>query len=378
MNAILQDNNTAVGSVLYMAMELSHQKWKLGFSNSEKIRVRTIDARDWVALKAEIQLAKTKLHCSAEGRVMSCYEAGRDGFWIHRALVAESIENHVLDSASIEVSRRKRKVKTDKVDAVALLKLLIRFANGEKTALHCIRIPTVEDEDQRRLTRERDRLIKERGAHSARIKSLLIAHGISLDNISDLPKLLLKMTAPIIGYDIPMDLKAELKREYQRYVLVDNQTKELERLQIDRAKAQGIPAMQNIQHLRSLKGVGWQSSWILTMEFFNWRKFRNAKQLASCAGLTPTPYDSGSSIREQGISKAGNKRIRKLMVELSWLWLRYQPNSQLSKWFEKRFGSGGSRMRRIGIVAVARKLLISLWRYLETGAIPEGAVLKVI
>ena len=150
------------------------------------------------------------------------------------------------------------------------------------------------------------------------------------------------------------------------------------RCRIERAEAKAIPATQKIQRLRQLKGVGWQSSWGLTMEFFNWRAFKNAKQVGACAGLTPTPYDSGNSTREQGISKAGNKRIRTLMVELSWLWLRYQPKSQLSQWFERRFGQGGKRMRRIGIVALARKLLIALWRYLEQGVIPEGAVFKTI
>lgn len=378
MNAILQTNDTALAGTLYMAMELSNRKWKLGFSNGEKNRIITIDAGDWPALTAAIDLAKTKLSCTTECKMVSCYEAGRDGFWIHRSLTADGIENYVLDSASIEVSRRRKKVKTDRVDVVALLRLLMRYINGEKEAMHAIRIPTVEAEDQRRLNRERDRLIKERGAHSARIKSLLIVHGIRLEKMSDLPLLLPTAKAAVIGYDLPADLKSELEREYVRYELTDKQIKKLEKLQIERTEAEGVPATRNIQHLRSLKGVGWQSSWILNMEFFNWREFKNAKQVGACAGLTPTPYDSGDSTREQGISKAGNKRIRKLMVELSWLWLRYQPGSKLSLWFQKRFGSGGKRMRRIGIVALARKLLIALWRYLETGVIPEGAILKVV
>lgn len=378
MKAILQHKDSANSQDLYIAMELSSKKWKLGFSNGERIRVRTIEYGDWEALRLEIEQARSKLYCTADCRVVSCYEAGRDGFWIHRALLAEGIENHVLDSASIEVSRRKKQVKTDRVDVVALLRLLMRYVNGERTALHIIRIPSVEDEDQRRLSRERDRLLKERGAHSARIKSLLIAHGIRLEKMSDLPRLLPRAKAAVTGYALPAELKAELEREYARYELVDRQVKKQEHVQIERAESEDIPAMRRIQHLRSLKGVGWQSSWVLTMEFFNWRRFKNAKQLGACAGLTPTPYDSGDRTREQGISKAGNKRIRKLMVELSWLWLRYQPESQLSQWFETRFGSGGKRMRRIGIVALARKLLIALWRYLEHGVLPDGAVLKVI
>jgi len=378
MKAVLQHNDSATSSSLYIALELSNRKWKLGFSNGERRRIKTIEAGDWQALRDEIEQAKVRLNCAVDCHVISCYEAGRDGFWIHRALIKDDIENHVLDSASIEVSRRKRKVKTDRVDVNALLQLLMRYINGEKTALHTIRIPSVAEEDQRRLNRERDRLLKERGSHSARLKSLLIAHGIRLNKISDIPRLLPSAKAAVTGYALPADLKAELEREYERYALVNKQIKEQEQLQIDRAESEAIPAMQNIQHLRSLKGVGWQSSWVLTMEFFNWREFKNTKQLGACAGLTPTPYDSGDSTREQGISKAGNKRIRKLMVELSWLWLRYQPKSGLSLWFEKRFGSGGKRMRRIGIVALARKLLIALWRYLEHGVIPEGAVLKAV
>jgi len=378
MKTVLQHKDNATNPVLYIAFELSNKKWKLGFSNGDKMRVKTIDAGDWKALQAEIERAKTKLHSAADCRVVSCYEAGRDGFWIHRALVAEGIESHVLDSASIEVNRRKRQVKTDRVDVGALLRLLIRYINGEKQALSAIRIPTVSEEDDRRLNREREHLLKERGSHSARMKSLLVAHGIRLNKMTDVPRLLPTAKAAVTGYELPADLKAELEREYERYELVDKQIRKLEQLQIDRTEADGIPAMRNIQHLRSLKGVGWQSSWVLNMEFFNWRQFKNGKQVGACAGLTPTPYDSGDSTREQGISKAGNKRIRKLMVELSWLWLRYQPGSQLSQWFEKRFGSGGKRMRRIGIVALARKLLIALWRYLEHGVIPEGAVLKAV
>ncbi len=234
------------------------------------------------------------------------------------------------------------------------------------------------EEDDRRLSRERDRLLKERGAHSTRIKSLLIVHGIVLEKISSLPVMIKDAKAAVIGCDIPPDLKEELIREYYRYVQVNQQIKQLEKLQIERDEKEGLPATHNIQRLRNLRGVGWQSSWILVMEFFNWRQFKNTKQVGACAGLTPTPYDSGNSTREQGISKAGNKRVRKVMIELAWLWLRYQPNSELSQWFEKRFGSGGKRMRRIGIVALARKLLVALWRYLTQGVVPKSAVLKIV
>jgi len=376
MKTVLQDKDSALSTILYMAFELSNKKWKLGFGNGVKHRIKTIEARDWQALLIEIERAKDKLKCAADCKIVSCYEAGRDGFWIHRALTAEGIENEVIDSASIEVSRRKKKVKTDRIDVVALLRLLMRYLSGEKSALHPVRIPTVAEEDQRRLNRERDRLIKERGSHSARIKSLLIAHGIRLEKMSDIKRLLPTAKAAVIHYDLPDDLKAEVEREYERYELVDRQIKKQEKLQKERAASEDSPVIRTVNQLCSLKGVGWQSSWGLSTEFFSWREFKNGKQVGACAGLTPTPYDSGDSTREQGISKAGNKRIRKLMVELAWLWLRYQPDSKLSLWFEKRFGSGGKRMRRIGIVALARKLLVALWRYIEHGVLPEGAVLK--
>jgi transposase len=309
--------------------------------------------------------------------VLSCYEAGRDGFWIHRALVGEGIDNKIIDSASIEVSRRMKQVKADRVDVIALLRLLMRYVGGETQALKTIRIPTVEEEDDRRLNRERDRLLKERGAHSARMKSLLIAHGIVLDKLKQIPSLLKNAKAAVAGYELPADLKSELAGEYERYELTDKQAKALEKLQVERAASDTSPGMKNVLDLQKLRGVGWQSSWILSMAFFNWREFKNAKQVGACAGLTLTPYDSGNSTREQGISKAGNKRVRKLMVELAWLWLRYQPDSGLSQWFEKRFANGGKRMRRIGIVALARKLLVALWRYLSQGVIPEGAIVSL-
>jgi len=377
MTAVLQNKDSANGTTLYMALELSNKKWKLGFSNGEKNRHTTIVAGDWIDLHKQMDLAKQKLRLQEDCRIVSCYEAGRDGFWIHRGLEAEGIENHVVDSSSIEVNRRKRRAKTDKVDVKALLRLLQRYWHGDREAMSVVRVPTVEEEDQRRLHRERIRLIKERGGHSARIKSLLVAHGIRLEIRTDFLERLEAAKGGSTGYELGSDLKAELRREYERYRMVHQQIKALEGEQQLRAEEEETEAMKQINQLLKLKGVGWQSSWILVMEFFSWRDFRNQRQLGACAGLTPTPYASGDSEREQGISKAGNRRVRSLMIELSWLWLRYQPNSTLTQWFQQRFAGGGKRMRRIGIVAMARKLLIALWRYVKEGLVPEGAVFKV-
>ena len=378
MTAVLNEKDSANGTTLYMALELSNKKWKLGFSNGEKNRLTTIAAGDWIDLHKQMDLAKQKLRLPEDCRIVSCYEAGRDGFWIHRGLEEEGIDNHVVDSSSIEVNRRKRRAKTDKVDVKALLRLLQRYWHGDREAMSVVRVPTVEEEDQRRLHRERTRLIKERGGHSARIKSLLVAHGIRLEIRSDFLQQLESSRGGSTDYELGADLRAEIRREYERYRMVHLQIKALEGEQQLRAEEGETKAMQQVNQLLKLKGVGWQSSWILVMEFFSWRDFRNQRQLGACAGLTPTPYASGDSEREQGISKAGNRQVRSLMIELSWLWLRYQPNSTLTQWFQQRFAGGGKRMRRIGIVAMARKLLIALWRYVKEGVVPEGAIFKAV
>ncbi len=378
MTAVLKMKDNANHTTLYMALELSDKKWRLGFSNGEKHRQITIAAGDWVALHVQVDRAKQKLKLATSCRIVSCYEAGRDGFWIHRELEAEGIENHVVDSASLEVNRRSRRAKTDRIDVQGLLRLLQRYCQGDRKAMSVVRVPTLEQEDERRLHRERERLLKERGSHSVRIKSLLVAHGLRLTIGPDLVEKLESVRVGRTGYALGVELKAEIRREYERYRLVDQQVQALEAEQKLRVREAGESgALNQIYRLLQLKGVGWQSSWVLVMEFFAWRDFRNQGQVGACAGLTPTPYASGQIQREQGISKAGNRRVRSLMIELSWLWLRYQPNSCLTQWFERRFAGGGKRMRRIGIVAMARRLLIALWRYVNEGIVPEGAILQV-
>jgi len=375
MATVLKQQDNGWEQVLYMALELSSRKWKLAFSAGEGIRKKSIDAGDLAALDGEIGKAKQRFRLSEDCRVVSVYEAGRDGFWIHRALEERGIESLVVDSASIEVNRKRRRLKTDTVDAEALVRQLMRFAGGEKRALAVVRVPTVEAEDQRRLHRERERVLKERGAHSARIQSLLIAQGIRRRVTPELVEELEELRSPA-GYPLGEDLKGEIRREYERYRLAHEQLLGLERTQRERLAADPSGALQQVASLRQLRGVGWVTSWVLVMELFAWRGFRNRKELAACAGLTPTPYSSGDMERDQGISKAGNRRIRALLVELSWLWLRYQPHSALTLWYQTRFAGGGKRMRRIGIVALARKLLVVLWRYVEHGEIPQGAVLS--
>ncbi len=304
MNIALQVKDNANFDKLYIAFELSNKKWKVGFSNGQKRRIKTVQAKDWEQLTAEIKVAKRKLFCKNDCEIVSCYEAGRDGFWIHRALEQEGIHNLVIDSGSIEVNRKKRRAKSDTIDVVALLRFLMRYDTGEHEALRVAKVPSVEEEDIRRLSRERERLISERTGHNNRIKSLLVLHGIAIDKITDIPALLPTAKACVTGYDLPMELRAEIEREYKRYQLIAEQIKELEKLRLERLKTPQNKTYESVNRLMQLRGVGYQTGWVVIVEFFGWRTFKNRKQVASCAGLTPTPYDSGDSCKEQGISKA--------------------------------------------------------------------------
>lgn len=375
----LQYNNTSLSNTLSMAMELSLTTWKLcfGTGGSTRKRLRTIAARDLKALKEEIELAREKFHLAKEVCVTSCYEAGRDGFWIHRHLEHQGVLNYVVDSSSIEVSRKQRQRKTDRLDAQSLLRLLRRYVGGEKDVWQVCHIPSEAEEDARRINRERERLQKERNAHVVRIKSLLALHGVVLKSLKGFARGVEGLRC-YDGQVLPSDLKSELLREYERYELVSHQFRAVEQQMLDRLRtgeSRGARISRSLYHLR---GLGLISCWLFSHELFAWRRFNNRRQVGSSAGLTPTPYNSGHSEIEQGISKAGNKRIRALAIEAAWMWLRYQGQSQLSRWYHERFGGGGKRMRRVGIVALARKLLVALWKYVEYGLVPEGALLKKV
>lgn len=361
-------------SNLYIAFELSNSKWKLMFGDGSKRRQKTIEAGDLLAFEEELDKAKSKFKMAGKVQTYSCYEAGRDGFWLHRYLEQTGINNSIVDAASIEVNRKYRRAKTDRLDVVKLLNKLISFHNGEKDVWSVVRVPSVEQEDARRIDREIERLKKEKSAHSNRIKSLLVLHGIKLN----IKKSFLKDIEEARLWDrtaLPEKLKNEILREYRRFEVIQTQLKELDDEKKEMLAAGGKQAKQ-VLALQLLKGIGPVSSWCLIYEFFGWRDFKNVKEVGAASGLAPTPYDSGDSEREQGISKAGNRRIRSVMVELAWFWLRYQPQSKLSEWFLERFAKGGKRMRRIGIVALARKLLVALWKYIQTGLVPEGAIMK--
>lgn len=360
---------------LYIALELSNTTWKIAFGNGFKIRLKTIMARDLEAFSQELERSKKHFGMAEDVPVLSCYEAGRDGFWIHRYLSSIGIGNMVVDSSSIEVNRRYRRAKTDRLDASKLATMLIRYLNGETRVWSVLHIPEEQDEDGRRLHREIERLKKERTAHTNRIKSLLALHGIVMK--TGIGKNFPQYVEKLIlwnGENLPRMVKEEMIREYSRCVFVKQQLETLER-EKKQILAEESKTSQKILRLRNLKGIGPIISWNLVHEF-GWRVFKNVKEVGAAAGLAPTPYGSGELQNEQGISKSGNRRVRTLMVETGWRWLTHQPGSKLSGWFMERYGGGSKRIRRIGIVALARKLLIALWKYLEQGIIPEGATLK--
>jgi transposase len=363
--------------VLYLAIELGWNSWKLAFTvgMGQKPRLRTVVGRSTQELLFEIKMAKRRFGLPEQAPVLSCYEAGRDGFWLHRFLVAHGVENRVVDSASIEVNRRKRRAKSDGLDARKLVEMLIRWHNGESKVWRLVNVPSAETEDLRQPHRELMELKVERTAHVNRIKGLLASLGLTISVDARLPERLLTLRQ-WDGATVPPEMCRRILREFERWQLLERQIHDLEAKRTADLRNDQTPGVDKMRQLLRLKAVGENGAWILVREIFGWRRIRNGRELGSLAGLTPTPYDSGGTRCEQGISKAGNCRVRGIMIELGWSWLRYQPRSELSRWFQRRFGKGNSRLRKVGIVALARKLLIALWKYLETGEPPKGARLK--
>ena len=370
---VLQGKDTVNLGALYLSFELGDKKWQLTLSDGRRGPSRyNVDAGDAAAVLDCVSKARVRCSLSVDAKVHSCYEAGRDGWWLHRWLIEQGIDNIVIDSASIEVNRRARRAKTDRLDGDKLLAMLVRHHAGERvwSVLH---EPTPEDEDARRTHRELARLMHERTAHTNRISALLVLHNLR-------PHIIIGGRDwagwwEAHGTQVPTQLHAELERESARLALVKQQIKALEAA---RRQALEDGKQPLVAQLAKLRAIGPKGAWILVKELFGWRRFANRRELAGCLGLAPTPYDSGGSQVEQGISKAGNKRARALLVELAWGWLRLQPDSELTQWFNRRFAAGGKRMRRVGIVALARRLAIALWRYLQTGEIPAGATLKPV
>jgi transposase len=360
---------------LYLAFELSWCEWKLAFTigHGQSPRLRCLRARDVDTLLKEIAKAKKRFGLPDDAPVLTCFEAGRDGFWLHRYLTAQGIDNRIVDSASIEVNRRKRRAKSDRLDAAKLVSMLLRFHAGETKVWSMLRVPSASAEDARQLHRELQELKDERTGHVNRLKGLLASQGLALSQIDAAFPAWLEAARLWDGTPLGPQLHQRLLREYERWQLVGRQIKELEKRRLQRIRCDETPHVDQVRQLLRLWGMGVNGAWLLVYELFAWRRFANRKQVGSIIGMTPTPYQSGDSAVEQGISKAGNRRLRRLLVELAWCWLRWQPDTALTQWYVRRFAGGGRRARKIGVVAVARKLLILLWRYLEYGEVPAGA-----
>jgi transposase len=365
---------------VYVVFELSKAKWRLSvlLPGGEKPSRYTIAGGDVTALA--MLLARCRVQAERSGKpvqVLSCYEAGLDGHWLHRWLSEQGVISYEVDPSSIEVSRRARRAKTDRIDLDKLMRAFLAYVRGEPQVCSMVHVPTVADEDRKRRTRERDRLLKERTAHSNRIKGLLQGQGVR-DVFPLKPGFVASLDTLRTGdgHLLAPRLRAEIVREHERLCLVDKQLREQEATSKAELRA-ATPgsAEAKIMQLIDLKGIGPVGGQELVNEVF-YRSFDNRRQVGSYLGLTGTPYNSGDSRREQGISKAGNRRARKLAIELAWLWLRHQPDSVLSRWFRQRVGNMTGRVKRIAIVALARKLMVALWRYLMTGLVPTGAVLR--
>ena len=360
---------------VYVACELGKKEWKLAMTSGFDVEpwVRTVASGDVPAVERALRDGRLRLGLAASARAVSCYEAGRDGFWIHRALTQLGMSNRVVDSASIEVNRRARRAKTDRLDALKLVRMLVRVCYGERRVWSDVRVPSVADEAARQVTRERTALTKEQTRLVNQMRGWLATWGGRLParrrgswwtSVRDWA-----------GAVLPGEVQARLARAAARLAGLEAQIAEIDVAQ-QTAVTRAAPASA-VRQLVRLKGVATTSASVLLAEGLVWRAFRNRREIGGLLGFAPTPYDSGESQHEQGISRAGNARLQAVSIQLAWNWVRWQPLSALTLWYRDRFAGGGKRARRIGIVAVARKLVIALWRYVTTGVVPEGAILKV-
>ena len=361
------------------SLELADKSWKVAVTDGRRANptVFKLDTTDlWGRLEellSRLGELKRRWGLSAACQVVLVYEAGQDCFWIARALQAKAVRVLVIDAASVQVPRHARRVKTDRLDALKLLDELRAWLRGERRTLRVVNIPSEDAEARRMLTRERGLLQKEIGQHRDRMRKLLRTQGCQVEIDSKLPdRLLAGNVCRADGRAIPEELWQRLLRECERLELVRRQFAEVEHTLLHQLPQ---PVQRCIAMLAGLRGVGWVGATRLVLELF-WRDFANRRQLGACVGLVPQPYDSGESHVDQGVSKQGNRRVRALLIEMAWAWMKYQPQSALAQWFAKRTSGQNKRGKRIAIVGVARRLAIDLWRYMREGIVPAGAQLK--
>ena len=368
---------SALGSVseptLYVAFELGKKEWKLAMTSGFGVEpwVRTVVGGDLAAVERVLRQGRLRFALPAAARVVSCYEAGRDGFWVHHALTALGLGNRVVDSASIEVNRRQRRAKTDRLDARKLVTMLVRVCCGEQRVWSEVRVPTVAAEAARQVSRERTALTHERTRVTNQMRGWLATWGCAFPRHR--PGGWWTTVRDWAGAALPDEVQARLARADARMAVLETQIAELDAHQ-QTAVTAAAPTSA-VRQLVRLKGVATTGASVLLDEGLVWRAFQNRRQIGGLLGFAPTPYDSGETRREQGISRAGNNRLQAVSIQLAWSWVRWQPLSPLTVWYRAKFGTG-KRARRIGIVAVARKLVIALWRYVTTGVVPAGAILK--
>lgn len=360
---------------LYVAFELSAKQWKLAMTSGFGVEpwVRNVTAGDLRGVERVIQQTRTRFRLAPAAPVVSCYEAGRDGFWIHRALTQLGLANRVVDSASIEVNRRARRAKTDRIDALKLVRMLVRACAGERDVWREVRVPSAADEAARHVSRERTALVQEQTRVTNQIRSWLVTWGCALP--SRRASGWWTAVRDWAGAPLAAAVQARLARAAARVAVVEAQIAELDTAQ--KTAMRGAAADSALGRLVHLKGVATTGASVLLDEGLVWRAFRNRREIGGLLGFAPTPYQSGELAHDQGISRAGNDRLQAISIQLAWSWVRWQPTSVLTQWYHERFAGGGKRARRIGIVAVARKLVIALWRYATTGVLPAGAMLKV-
>jgi transposase len=358
---------------LYVAFELGKKEWKLAMTSGFGVApwLRSVASRDWRGVERALAQGRARFGLPVGAPVVSCYEAGRDGFWIHRALQERGIGNRVVDSASIEMNRRARRVKTDRLDALKLVTMLVRVCYGEKKVWSEVRVPTVAAEAARHVSRERTALGKEQTRLINQMRGWLATWGCALPRHRKSGWW--RTVRDWAGAALPVEVQTRLARAAARWAVLEEQIAELEGQQ-QAAVTAAAPASA-LRQLVQLKGIATTSASVLLDEGLVWRAFQNRRQVGGLLGFAPTPFNSGESTREQGISRAGNNRLQSISIQLAWNWVRWQPLSALTLWYREHFGTG-KRARRIGIVAVARKLVIALWRYVTTGAVPAGAILK--
>jgi transposase len=365
---------------IFVTIELSQKTWLVTLHSPDRDRIsrHKVEGGDHAGLLALIESirARAALKLGASPKVVSCYEAGYDGFWLHRLLMAAGITNYVFDPSSIAVDQRARRAKTDHIDGELLLRTLMAHLRGEPRVVRIVRVPGVEQEDARRASRERDRLVKEQTGHTNRIKALLRLLGMAVGYPRRRDWLnWLERQRDWQGQPVSPHLLAEVAREHARLMLVREQLAALEQAQAAQASAVPAAMAERRDQLQRLKALGPAFSTTLTNEVL-YKDFRNRRQVGAYCGLAPSPWQSGGIDRDQGISKAGNPRARCAAIELAWLWLRHQPDSKLTQEYRRRTLNASKRIKRVAIVALARKLIVALWRYLTTGLVPEGAMLK--